>query len=262
MSNRHKSITDRIVQPNYTGENRCLPCTIVNLSIAIVLSLAIGIVAPMVGAFILILSIVLIWLRGYLIPGTPGLTKRYFPDWILERFDHSSLTEIDDLDIETYLIEVGVIVDDPAESDVVLNLNFETMWEENVVDLQEATADRDALSRFTGVSPDDLVFQWYDTAFVAHLDDEWIGQWESRSAFIADMAASRTMGEWDPRWRSIPLAQRSEILGALRIFLERCPTCDGEVTFEQEVVESCCQRYNVIASTCSDCDDRLLETRV
>lgn len=46
---------------------------------------------------------------------------------------------------------------------------------------------------------------------------------------------------------------------SLRIFINRCPECDSPVHVEQEVVESCCRSYDVIASACQECDARLFE---
>ncbi|MFB6155518.1 MAG: hypothetical protein ABEJ22_06450 [Haloferacaceae archaeon] len=78
---------DRLRQPEYTGENRCIPCTAVNVAIALVLAVAVGFLSALAGGAVFVVSLVLIALRGYLVPGTPTLTKRYFPDWVLARFD-------------------------------------------------------------------------------------------------------------------------------------------------------------------------------
>ena len=56
------------------------------------------------------------------------------------------------------------------------------------------------------------------------------------------------------------VAYRSELLASLRLFVERCPTCDGTVEFGTDVVESCCRSYDVVAATCGACDARLFET--
>lgn len=89
------SVIDRLRQPEYTGSNRCLPCTATNVVIAAVMSVVVGVIwATMVGGLwwvvggsLFALSLLAIWLRGYLVPGTPQFTKRYFPDWLLAKFD-------------------------------------------------------------------------------------------------------------------------------------------------------------------------------
>ncbi|ELZ49487.1 hypothetical protein C465_07951 [Halorubrum distributum JCM 9100] len=77
---------DRLRRPEYTGENRCLPCTVVNGVIALLLGGAAGFVWPAAGVGTVAVSAATIYLRGYLIPGTPELTRRYFPEWLLRAF--------------------------------------------------------------------------------------------------------------------------------------------------------------------------------
>lgn len=78
---------NRIRKPEYTGENRCIPCTSVNVVIAAVLSVGIGLLFVPLGIAVFSASLLAIYLRGYLVPKTPTLTKRYFPDWVLAKFD-------------------------------------------------------------------------------------------------------------------------------------------------------------------------------
>jgi hypothetical protein len=74
-------------QPEYTGENRCLPCTVVNAAITAVGSVAVGVVAsPVAGTVALTVGAAAIWLRGYLVPYTPQLTERYLPERVLAWF--------------------------------------------------------------------------------------------------------------------------------------------------------------------------------
>jgi len=72
----------------YTGQNRCLPCTALNAGIALVLGIVAAVLtsAVVAGAVVAVAAVV-IYLRGYLIPYTPTITKRYFPDRVLEWFD-------------------------------------------------------------------------------------------------------------------------------------------------------------------------------
>ena len=79
-------IVDDLKQPAYTGENRCEPCTILNLVIAAVVGSLIARKSRLGGALAVGVSIALIYLRGYLVPGTPTLTKRYLPPEVLRWF--------------------------------------------------------------------------------------------------------------------------------------------------------------------------------
>ena len=259
------SIT-RYQNPEYTGANRCLPCTITNVAIAAVGALALGLVAPPLGALAFLGALLTIYLRGYLVPGTPTFTRRYFPDWLLSVFDKVDPAATD-IDVEETLVAAGVLED--GDDDLILAPAFAAAWTERMaasdaerVGLSEAESERlDAveLGALTDLDAASLDIQRYGDAVVANLDGERIGRWESRAAFVADVAAARELDDWVPRWRAIPLAARSELLGALRLFLERCPACDAPVELGQEVVRSCCRNYDVIAVSCSDCGARLLE---
>ena len=86
-----------------------------------------------------------------------------------------------------------------------------------------------------------------------------VGQWESPGAFIADMAGARVLADRVPGWEGLDAAARGRVLNGLRVFLDACPSCGGDVTFGEETVRSCCRSKQVVAVTCTDCGDRLFE---
>jgi len=260
------TLSHRYQNPDYTGENRCVPCTITNVAIAAVGSLALGLVAPLLGAVAFLGSLLIIYVQGYLVPGTPTLTRRYFPEWLLALFDKVESTPAS-VDVTETLVSAGVLED--GADDLVLVPAFASAWEVRLddIDAERANLSDDEIERLdavelaalTDLDADRLDIQGYGEAVVANLDSERIGRWESRAAFAADVAAARELDDWVPRWRTIPLAVRSELLGALRLFLEHCPACDAAVELDHEVVRSCCRDYDVIAVSCSGCGARLLE---
>ncbi|WP_254525452.1 hypothetical protein [Natrinema caseinilyticum] len=79
-------VVDDLKQPEYTGENRCEPCTVLNLLIVAVIGSVVARKSRLGGAVAVGVSIALIYLRGYLVPGTPTLTKRYLPPEVLRWF--------------------------------------------------------------------------------------------------------------------------------------------------------------------------------
>lgn len=269
---------DRLQQPEYTGENRCLPCTVTNLVIGTVVSLLVGYVTFAADAGIAVanglaggtflMSVALIYFRGYLVPGTPTFTKRYFPEWLLDLFgkvdDHADKHEpIDtDVDVEAVLLEAHVIEPKP-NGDLGLTAEFEAELFDQIAAEQQNDTDREALASIVGIDPDTLEFDNYGNgAFVAFSGRDRVGNWESRAAFIADTAAGRLLPDRYEDWEQTSAAARGAILAGLRLFLERCPTCDGPVRFGQEVVESCCRTHDVVAVTCEECDARLFEVQV
>jgi hypothetical protein len=77
---------ERLRRPEYTGENRCFPCTVLNVGIASVASVVLAVAWFPAGVLAFTSSLVAIYLRGYLIPGTPTITQRYFPERVLRAF--------------------------------------------------------------------------------------------------------------------------------------------------------------------------------
>ncbi|MFC5136046.1 MULTISPECIES: hypothetical protein [Haloferacaceae] len=270
--------------PRYTGSNRCLPCTIVNLVIAAALALVVATVSIGWAIATFAAAAVTIGVRGYLVPGTPTLTKRYLPDRVLARFDkgperggvasggaaangaadHGIVADDGEpFDPATALVEAGVLLEDPAVDDFVLEERFHDAWRREARTLADANADEEVLADFLEVDdPESVALVDRGRAYAAYIEDEPAGRWESRQAFLADLAAAAVLDDrWDG-WSELSTARRSELLGSLRLFIETCPTCDGTVTLDTTVVESCCRTYDVLAATCDACGARLFEADV
>ncbi len=267
----------RLRQPEYTGENRCIPCTVTNFVIGVVVSAFLGYATFEIGGGVAVawgitggsflLSVATIYFRGYLVPGTPTLTRRYFPQWLMDLFGKGS-TEAEkhdpidaSVDVEAVLLDAHVIEPKP-HGDFGLTAEFETALFEQIETERSNDTGREALAAIVGIDADELEFESYgDGAFVAVSDRGRVGSWESRAAFLADAAAGRLLPDRYDGWEHMEPAARGAVLGGIRLFLERCPACDGSVRFGQEVVESCCRTHDVVAVTCEDCDARLFEVQ-
>ncbi len=273
------TLIERVRQPEYTGENRCVPCTLANAVIALALSGAVGygwlvLVGPLAwvpALAVLVISAASIWLRGYLVPGTPTLTKRYFPDWLLALFDkapeESSGLATDEgarpddaaeINPERLLAGAGVIQPCEDVDDVCLDPTFRRRWEDAIDAVSGEDAQREALVEALDMEGE-VRFDDYGNALAASVDDQFVGQWESRGALVADLAAARALPEWVDGWEGLSPAEQGTLVRGLRIFVETCPTCGGAVVPAQETVESCCREYEVMAVSCQDCGERLFE---
>lgn len=255
------TIIESIRRPEYTGTNRCTPCTIVNLAIAAGLTVGAWLFTPILAVVVAAISVAAIWLRGYLVPYTPQLTKRYLPDRVLAVFDKQPTPSVtrEDFDVETTLIEDGVLEATPDGHDLHVTPEFHREWRSHMRDT-DRDRDQATLAWMLDIDPDRLALEPTGSAIVARIDGEWVGQWESRPAFVADVAAAATFENRDSIWASLPTWARSDLLGGLRLFLERCPTCDGDVVLEQSVKQSCCRDIDVLVLSCQGCGDRLFET--
>jgi hypothetical protein len=274
------SVVDRtlgaIRQPEYTGENRCWPCTGANVAIAVVLAGVVGGAALVAGGTattlglagagaLFVASLGAIWLRGYLVPGTPTLTKRYFPDWLLAKFDKRPEQEsvsASDVDVEAELIDQGVLEPCVDREDLCVADAYADPWRARIEGLRDAEVEPELLRDFFPVDVDDVAFERHDGAVVARMNGTRIAHWESEAALLADVAAAEVFDDRLPRWDDYAFEAQVELVGGMRLFLERCPACDGHIAFGEETVESCCRSVEVVAMTCDDCDSRLFEAEV
>jgi len=273
--NAVEDITSRLRQPEYTGENRCLPCTAVNTGIAAVLSFCVGAAAwslsslalgLVTGLATLAVGAALIYFRGYLVPGTPTLTKQYFPPLLLSAFGKEPATEYradgeGGVDTEAVLMDAGALEECADRDDLCLESSFREQWYDEIDRVSE-TEDYDGLFRI--LDRDGGTVTTLDENgenLQAQVDGTFAGSWKSPAMFLADIAAAEVLAETDDAWTEFSPHNRNEILNGLRLFIDRCPVCKGGVAFGTDTIETCCQSRNVAVIDCQDCGARLFETR-
>jgi hypothetical protein len=251
MRTQLSGIGDRLRRPEYTGENRCLPCTVVNLCLAAVAAVVVSVgLGPVGGVVVLVGAVGAIYFRGYLVPGTPTLTVRYFPPWLLELFGK-------EVDLRETLGPVeGTAVRATPEGGRLVG-SFETAWDDRIERMREAGVTEEDVARLLGVPEASSV-----PGDVAYVVDGGLRQWLSESALLADAAAAAVLeAEGGPKWASLDPDSRVATLRDLRKYLTYCPRCDGVLDNEEtETVETCCtESERVLMATCADCDVRLIE---
>jgi hypothetical protein len=252
------AILTRFTQPAYTGENRCLPCTAVNVTIAAAGSLLLALWSPLVGLAAFLASVLIIYVRGYLVPGTPELTKRYLPARIHRLFGTHGPTEptaSGPIDIEAELTAEGIIIDEG--DDLALAPSFHAAWDDAIARVGEDSL-MDALGAFLETD-EPLIIEDDHTRTMVFANGAPAGNWESQAALIADVAAHQTLISTLPNYLDYDRQTRARMVGAVRMFLEACPTCGGDVEIGEEAVESCCRAFDVVAFSCRDCGVRLAE---
>ncbi|MFC4360067.1 hypothetical protein ACFO0N_19125 [Halobium salinum] len=255
----------RFHRPEYTGENRCLPCTVANTAIAALLTLVAGVVSPVLAVVVLGLSLGAIWLRGYLVPGTPELTKRYFPDWVLRRFDKGPATgvgaearvEVDpdtpQVDPETELLAIGAV--EEADDDLRITDEFRAAWRDSIESVRRDTAAHvGSLLALEEPRVEDR-----EVACIVTDGGVERARWPSEAALLADLGAVPLLRERVANWDELDRVTQGQLLAGLRIFAENCPSCDGPLAFSEERTESCCRTVDVVTYDCGDCGARVLE---
>lgn len=275
MIDRALAVLDRVRRPAYTGENRCVPCTVLNVVVAVAASGLVALVSVEAAVVLFAVSLLAVSLRGYLVPGTPALTKRYLPASIRDRFgshpatgpadsgeDWETLRKLEEhranaVDTDELLAEVGVVESGADGTPERLTDEFRAAVaariDEEVVDPVDAAR----IGAVFDAGPDEVSPE--DRDYPAVSVGRRIRTWPSEAAQHADVAAHEVLEEWTDRWAEVPLEQRVDALAALRALRDVCPACGGALEASDETVESCCGVHEVHVLACQDCGDRLRE---
>jgi hypothetical protein len=251
----HTPSLDRVRDPVYTGSNRCWPCTGVNLVLVGLGAVALGVVAPVAGVAVAVLGVVSIWLRGYVVPGTPTLTRRYLPEWVLARFGKlPGGTPPPGENPTEQLVALGVLDPEAAR----LRPAFREEWGDTATALSGSEG---ALARAAGealaVPPADVAVGTDGTGVELTVAGDWVGQWPSRTALLADLATELTLS--DTGWTGLSRTERADLAARIRGLAAACPVCETPTRVSEDTVESCCGSADVVAVTCPDCAARLAE---
>lgn len=240
-------VLDRLRQPEYVGENRCLPCTVVNVAFAGIAAIGAATLWLPAGVAVFVVASAVIYVRGYLVPGTPTLTQRYFPARLLAWFGKDPIIEDEAPSIESpvdssvgeRLIEAGIVVPCEHDEDVCLDARFRETWRRRIEQCRDDGTARSRLAVIIDVDPAALSLM-ENGEFAVTYEDAPIAQWPSRGAFLADLAAEQTLSEWLPAWEDLTDRERTELLVRLRAFLDVCPACDTALDVNADRVTSCC----------------------
>lgn len=258
----------KIRRPEYTGTNRCLPCTVLNAIIAAgVASLLFVVVDPRLGVLSFVAFAVTIYVRGYLVPGTPTITKTYAPEVLLRPFgfgehEHPPIersptaANLMDSNARGVLSTTGVVSE--SDSDARLTTDFRSGWRDRMRSIRKRELDRaDVLELFDA----DTVSDQGRLSFV--IDKHTLRRWESEAALIADIAAADELRSRSAEWSEFDIPKRTEIFTGVRLLLQHCPACDGPLSMTTDRADPCCRKpYTVAESVCRECGDTVAAVSV
>lgn len=259
-------------RPEYTGDNRCLPCTVVNLLVAGLGGAVLGLATrPAAGALAFGVGGLVIYLRGYLVPGTPALTQRYFPPWLLRAFGKDTLRNRrigrseqpaegrggadDDGEAADPLVAAGVVSrsDDPDVTPA-----FREAWHSRMDTVDAREIDPEMVAAAFGADTAERVGT---TSFV--VDGEASLRWGSGAALVADVAGADLLDSRLGAWSEFDRDSRRSILMGLRLCLSVCPGCGGSVRVDENRIDPCCEKPHLVAeAACTDCGAALADAAV
>jgi len=264
------SALDRVRRPEHTGENRCWPCTAVNVCLAAAAAGVVATRAVSLAAAVFALSVLVVVLRGYLVPYTPTLTARYVPESVLAGFGKDGSGSATDLgaaledrreravDVNEFLTDRGVVVESAGadeSSRLRLTEDFVADLEERLAGLGEDDVDEAAVAALFAAGDASAV----DRDYPAYEVGVRVRKWPSAAAVRTDLATHRVLAESAPGWADVPVDQRATVFGRVRRLLPACPDCGGRLAETSESVESCCINVEKYAVRCEDCGTHLRE---
>ncbi|QIO22909.1 hypothetical protein [Haloarcula sp. JP-L23] len=256
---------DSLREPDYTGSNRCWPCTLVNVLLLALFVLWLDVRnRRLMGLTVATLGVAGIYLRGYVVPYTPQFAPRlvaasplpndlfYDAGVDTPEAERPSLTETD-LDGETVLSELATagVVESDGEM-LLLTDAVDAAWHEE-------------MDRLSALSLSTLAAETRRTlATVSEADTftdgaEWVvlgGELVGRPVVVAELAAYRVLDEYVDD-ESVRLAGAQ----SFRMFLDECPMCETALVESSEV--SCCGGYTKPNQSpdetlvCPECEQRL-----
>lgn len=163
-------------------------------------------------------------------------------------------------DIEAVLLENDSLQSTGDSEDFELTAPFRRAWQSAFDELDGASLETPLKAAF-GLDGA-IEIESTERAVVVRHDDRLLGRWVSRPAMVADLAACRVFERRDDDWAKRSAAERSQLAGSVRLYLDVCPDCGGDASFDTDVVSSCCTDYEVATVSCEACGVTLFELPV
>lgn len=234
-------------RPEHTGENRCWPCTAVNLGVLAALCAPLGLLWPAAGVVAGLAGAAVIWYRGYLIPYTPRFAPR-LARWLpgdpfhrrrggqsfetLGRED-GQRGNVDGERVLGTLVESDAVV--PDGEGLVLSELFRTQWTDAMDGLAGSPPEElaSAALEASSVAASAEAIEGSDRTYVVLSDGSGNVSWIERPVAIAETAAAEVLASL-----GVPAARRDVAAHAACAFLDRCPACGDDVV--ETSANSCC----------------------
>ncbi|WP_181686012.1 hypothetical protein [Halorhabdus salina] len=262
-------LLERLREPAYTGENRCLPCTVVN---AILVGVATAWLyrrdRTLASLAVATIGAGLIYIRGYVVPYTPTFAPRLIeaapiPSSIFHDgrttpgpAESTSLGDVAD--------DGGAVLDELAAADVV-------MVEDETVQLTDAVDSswHEEMDRLAVLSDGELANEiertipHVDDAEPLEVDDQLWFVLGTNDEYLSKLVAISELGGYRALDSFLDDSLRLAGARSLRMFLTVCPVCGSEIVPSTEA--NCCGAYADSGvppkdlRICPECEQRVFE---
>lgn len=138
--------------------------------------------------------------------------------------------------IEELLLSAGIVEETPAGNDLRLTDEFESTWHQLSKQMRDSDRVMRWFARTRNVSRERVEATTDGELFVIEIDGSVVGKWPSAAAFLAETVVRPTLRKWLPEseYERLSADLLRELSTRLLLFLERCPSCDGELAFADE----------------------------
>jgi len=145
------------------------------------------------------------------------------------------------------LDEASVVTDDGGGA-LTLTDEFRTTWRRRMEHLRGRDP-IEMLALLLDADPEMLTLSNEGSVTVTR--SETIGEWPSEAALVADVAAFVALSEQLPGWEELDGVIRDELIARLRVFLELCPNCGGDLVDKGS--EAAVNKASVPELSCVEC---------
>lgn len=250
--------------PDYTGKNRCWPCTAVNLIAVGLLSIGMATVGYGIGAILVgVLGFIAIWVYGYAVPGTPQFT-RYLPERILQVFGKETSSTRRSADIVRALFEAELLVESTDGSPQLTDeakAAYETRARKLVSDHERL---RDAVTElFPNIAAVSVNrgLGGSETWFGKDEEGNTTIQWEVRPIVAMDVAGAELLTTHVDGWEQYAPRKRQQAYSVLRQGASTCPSCGEEFEADNSRNVVCCGGRSLTgALRCPSCNYAVVDT--
>ncbi|WP_318569288.1 hypothetical protein [Salinigranum marinum] len=249
-----RAFVGSLAHPAYTGQARDPGFVVANVLVVSLLAVAAESLVPLAGSVLIAVGFALLVGRGYAIPGTPWALRA-----VERRADALATPGPERIPRdERELLRAGVFAvrgDEfrPTES-------FAAAWRTHVVTAGRRENDARSLAVVLGLPSDAVRVAPVGELLVAEARERRLGAWLSRAALVADTASIAELRRFCPQWDLLSPRLRGAMLATLRLYLDVCPVCDGELSLDRATSRVPGAVDTVVAVTCTGCDARLFES--
>ncbi|NGM69708.1 hypothetical protein G6M89_11930 [Natronolimnobius sp. AArcel1] len=138
-------------------------------------------------------------------------------------------TSLDSTDDLVTLLCATIAVERTESGQLRLEPSFRTDWTDRLLEIRERETHLETLAAHLEIDARRLELSVEPDGFVATCDRDRVGCWPSNAALLADLAAASVLEVRGENWHALDGDERGAVLTALRLFLEWCPNCDGEI---------------------------------